>query len=103
MAFIDDYDFDFLKNEAEKLVITELGRQLEVYTKPVCKCNDCVLDMAALALNSVKPLYRVSLLGKLYTAVSAMDENAFPRDIKNAVNKAVEHVRKNPSHDIEAV
>ena len=97
MAFIDEYDFQHLKNEAENLVINDLGRQLESFPEPICRCNDCVLDMAAMALNMVKPLYRVSLLGTLYTA-TAMDEKVYATSVREAVFKAIEKVRKNPSH-----
>ena len=100
MALIDKYDFEHLKNEAEKLVLGELGRQLETYSTPICLCNDCVLDMAAISLNSIKPLYQVSLLGSLYTA-SAMDEKTYATSVREAVFKAIEKVRKNPSHDVE--
>ena len=99
MAIIDDYSFDNLINEAENLVITELDRQLDNYSEPICKCNDCVVDMAAMALNSVKPLYRVSLLGSLYTA-HAMDEKSYATSVREAVFSAVEKVRKNPSHEM---
>jgi competence protein ComFB len=99
MAFSDDYDFEFLVNEAEKLVLNELERQLENYPEPVCKCNDCVVDMAAMALNTVKPIYRVSLLGTLY-ASRAMDEKSYATSIREAVFNSIEKVRKNPSHDI---
>jgi len=98
MSLKDNYNFEYLRNEAEKLILDELERQLDLYSKPLCKCNDCVLDMAAMALNSVKPLYRVSLLGSLYTA-SAMDEKAYAKSIRDAVFSAVEKIRKNPSHD----
>jgi competence protein ComFB len=97
MAFNDKYDFENLKNEAEILVIAELGRQLEPLAESVCQCNDCVLDMAAKALNSVRPLYRVTLLGTLYTS-HAMEDKAYAASIKDAVSKAIEKVKKNPSH-----
>ena len=100
MAFIDNYDFELLKNEAENLVIRELDRQLESYPEPICQCKDCVMDMAALSLNMIKPLYRVSLLGSLYTA-QAMDEKDYATSIREAVFTAIEKVRKNPSHDVE--
>jgi competence protein ComFB len=61
MAFEDTYDFDLLKNEAEKLVLHELEGQLEALPGEVCRCNECVVDMAAIALNTVKPLYRFSI------------------------------------------
>ena len=98
MAFIENYDFEHLKNDAESMVFKELGRQLENFSIPICLCNDCVLDMAAVALNSIKPLYRVSLLGSLYTA-SAMDEKGYATGIRDAVFSAIEKVRKNPSHE----
>jgi competence protein ComFB len=98
MAFIDDYDFDLLKNEAEILVQHELGRQLDAYQEPICRCNECVLDMAAMALNSIKPLYRVSLLGTLYAA-QAMNEKTYADSVQAAVSGSIEKVRKNPSHD----
>jgi competence protein ComFB len=99
MAFIDEYDFQFLVNEAEKLVLNELERQLENYPEPVCNCNDCVVDMAAMALNTVKPIYRVSLLGTLY-ASRAMEEKSYATSIREAVFNSIERVRKNPSHDV---
>ena len=100
MALVNEYNFEHLKNEAENLVIEELERQLEMFTEPLCRCNDCVLDMATMALNTVKPLYRVSLLGTLYAA-SAMDEQAYATSVRDAVYVAIERVRKNPSHEIQ--
>jgi competence protein ComFB len=98
MAFIDNYNLELLVNEAENLVKDELGRQLASREGDICLCNDCVLDMAAMALNSVKPLYRVSLLGTLY-ASTAIYEESYAADIRNAVAQAIEKIRKNPSHD----
>jgi len=100
MAFIEQYDFEHLKNEAENLVLAELGRQLEAYSGPICLCNECVLDMAAMVLNTVKPVYRVSLLGSLYAA-TAMDEETYASSIQEAVSGAIEKVRENPSHDVD--
>jgi competence protein ComFB len=98
MAFIDNYDFDLLKNEAETLVLHELGTQLEAYRGKICRCNECVVDMAAIALNMVKPLYRFSLLGSLYAA-HAVNEQSYAGTVQAAVAEAIEKVRKNPSHD----
>jgi competence protein ComFB len=97
MAFIDNYNFELLKNEAENLVFKELGRQLESYRGEICTCNDCVVDMAAVALNLIKPLYRFSILGTLYTS-QAMDTE-YGDSVRNAVQTAIEKVRKNPSHE----
>ena len=96
---LDNYSFENLRNEAESQILSELERQLDTYTTSLCRCNDCILDMAAMALNSVKPLYRVSLLGSLYAA-SVMDEKAYASSVRDAVFRAIEKVRKNPSHEI---
>ena len=100
MPLLDDHDLEKLKNEAENFVIMELERQLKDYSELDCRCSECVLDMAAIALNSLNPLYRVSLLGSLYTA-AAMDENAYASSVRDAVSTAIEKVRKNPGHDIK--
>jgi len=99
MPLLSDYDLEHLKNEAEKFVIMELERQLENETELNCRCGECLLDMAAIALNTVKPLYRVSLLGTLYTAI-AMDEKTYASSVQNAVSTAIKKVRKNPGHEI---
>jgi len=99
MAFTDDYDFHELKNEAEQLVLQELERQLEeCKDEEFCRCSDCILDMAAMAFNSVKPIYRYSLLGTLYAA-QAMDDKAYAETVKQAVAGAISKVKSNPSHD----
>ena len=98
MAFIDDYNFDLLKNEAEVLVIHEVEQQLESEPEDMCRCNECVVDIAAIALNTVKPLYRFSLLGTLY-ASQAMTEQAYADSLKEAVAKAIVKVKENPAHD----
>ena len=97
MGIRDDYDFEFLINEAERLVLEQLEKQLEVgISIPVCVCQDCVLDMAAFALNNVKPLYRVSLLGTLYA--HALKGSDYEREISEAVEKAISRIAHNPSH-----
>jgi competence protein ComFB len=98
MAFIDKYNLENLVNEAEHMVHEELGRQLESINGEICLCNDCVVDMAAMALNAVKPLYRYSLLGTLYAA-SAMSDEEYATGVREAVSNAIEKVRRNPSHD----
>jgi competence protein ComFB len=98
MAFTDQYDFDVLVNQAEEKVIEELGIQLDSYKGKICRCSECVIDMAAVALNAIKPLYRVSLLGTLYAA-QAMNEVDYRDTLQDTVSKAIEKVRKNPAHD----
>jgi competence protein ComFB len=98
MALADSYNFELLKNEAEELVLGELEKQLETQGSELCRCNECIVDMAALALNTVKPLYRFSLLGTQYAA-QAMSEQAYAESIRNAVAQAITKVKANPAHD----
>lgn len=96
MALKDEYNFEYLVNEAERLVIDELERVLAAQEGPICTCQDCVLDMAAMALNRVRAMYRVSLLGKLYADMPSPD---YAESISAAVQAAVSKIRNNPSHD----
>ena len=98
MAFQDNYDFYLLKNEAEQLVLRELEAQLGEHGPDLCRCNECVVDMAAMALNATKPMYRFSLLGSLYAA-QAMNDEAYAESVQQAVTQAIERVSANPGHD----
>jgi competence protein ComFB len=96
MSLQEQYNFEYLVNETEKIVLQELENQLKNNNK-VCKCQDCVLDMAAYAMNHTKPYYRVSLLGKLYTG-SVYNTEAI-KEVKKAVKEAIKKIQENPSHD----
>lgn len=97
MGFKDSYDFGVLVNEAERMVTEELERRLAERADPsICLCEDCVLDMAAFALNSLKPIYRVSLLGTMYA--HAADEGV-QAQVRRAVDAGITKVHSNPSHD----
>ena len=96
MALKDLYDFDSLVNEAERTVLAELEAQMAV-TPHICKCQDCVLDMAAYALNNVKPTYRVSLMGSVYAR--AANDVEYAAEIGRAVADAIKKIKANPSHD----
>ncbi len=96
MTFRDRYDFDGLVNESERIVLGELEIQLAA-EQGTCTCQDCVLDMAAWALNNVKPAYRVSLMGSVYARAASQDAQA--REIRRAVREAIQKVKANPSHD----
>jgi competence protein ComFB len=96
MALKDSYDFDGLVNEAERLVLQVLEARM-ARDADICRCHDCVLDMAAFALNNVKPAYRVSLMGSVYARAAGRDE--YTKEITRAVDEAIKKVKSNPSHD----
>jgi competence protein ComFB len=96
MGLKDRYDFDSLINEAERTVLNELEAQMAVAVD-ICRCQDCVLDMAAYALNNVKPTYRVSLMGSVYARAAA--DVGYAVEISRAVSDAIKKIKANPSHD----
>ena len=97
MALIDVHDLEYLENESEKIILAEIERQLYSLPDYICTCKECILDVMALALNSIKPLYRVTLLGKIYTGI-AMDKEIYASNVRNVVFKAIEKVHKTPYH-----
>ena len=89
-----------LKNCMEQAVF-QLLDQLLAEREGACGCDRCRLDMAALALNQVKPRYVVTDLGELFTRASQM-EVQFSTDLLTAVLHAMERVGKNPRHAEES-
>lgn len=92
MSIIDYHDLDELKNRNEDKV----WRAIESYlagNPGQCRCRDCVLDAAALSLNSLPPRYQV------YTFHSNAPEEKEPGpEIAAAVARAFEQVSKRPHH-----
>ena len=97
MPFAYNYHFELLKNEAEELVLHELEIQLEAQGPEICRCDECVMDMAAMSLNTVKPMYRYSLLGTIY-ASQVMNEKPYADSVQQAVANAIVKVSSNPGH-----
>ena len=97
MSIREDYNFEYLVNEAERLVLNQLEKQLaEKDESEVCMCQDCVLDMAAYALNKIKPLYRVSLMGSLYAGT--LQGSEYEAEIAETVAQAIDKIADSPSH-----
>lgn len=92
-----NYDLSILVNDTERMVLEELGRRLETAgADGICDCQDCVIDMAALALNMLRPMYHASLIGTMYA--HAAETGDYAETVRNAVSQAIEKVKANPSH-----
>ena len=63
-----------------------------------CDCENCRLDIMAIALNSLPTKYVVTKKGELYTKISNL-QNQFDVDIIAAIAKASVIVSRNPRHD----
>ncbi|SHK12464.1 late competence development ComFB family protein [Tepidibacter formicigenes] len=88
-----------LRNYMEDIVGIYLGKVLQRYNK-ICKCEKCILDIKAIALNNLPPKYCVSEKGKVFTKINEMNSQ-FNVDIMNQLVKAVEIVSKNPHNGVE--
>lgn len=85
-----------IKNYMEDVVI-HLLYNLVKDRENVCKCEKCLSDIAAIALNKLPPHYVVSEKGEVYSKVLNMSIQ-FEADVTTAILEAIERVSKNPRH-----
>ncbi|MBN1647810.1 MAG: late competence development ComFB family protein [Spirochaetales bacterium] len=90
MKLSEMYDFSIINNEAFNLVIEEMEAQLS--PEDMIDNEDFIIDVATYALNQVKPAYRATLLGKLYT--QSLKESKYMDSIKKAVSDAIKKIRQ---------
>ncbi len=64
----------------------------------MCKCPKCRADVAAVALNNIKPRYTVSEAGAVITRAEILDQSIMV-NIMVAIAMAVEQVYQKPRHD----
>jgi len=86
-----------LKNLMEDLVLATIEDVLA--DTNVCKCEMCKLDIEAIALNSLPPLYFVTDKGKLFSKLNIL-KNQFEIDIISAITSAATKVKLKPRHDV---
>ena len=99
MAIRDDYDFGVLVNEAERMVTDELERALAELADPsICLCQDCVLDMAAFALNASSRY--TGFRSSARCTPKRWTRESYAAEVKAAVDAAIDKVHANPGHDL---
>ncbi len=86
-----------LRNLMEILVVRRLDEVLDDEKEEVCRCNQCRMDMAALALNDLTPRYVVTQRGETYSKADLLEVQRFV-DVLTAISKAVKIVHNNPRH-----
>lgn len=85
-----------LVNMMKYLVEQELERMLPHYPD-LCRCDKCLLDIQAIALNSLPPHYVVSHMGELWARAENMSIQR-QVDIQAALTKAIQIVHERPRH-----
>ncbi len=84
-------------NYSEEVVKNILNNLLVQY-KNICKCDRCLADMTALALNKVKPRYVVTEEGMIYAKSLLEVDRQEKISIMAIVINAIEEVSQNPKH-----
>lgn len=63
----------------------------------VCKCEQCVDDIMAKALNSLKPYYITTKRGEVFAEYSSLETQQHAEVIKEVIN-AIDFVTHNPNY-----
>lgn len=86
-----------LKNYMEDLVLARIDKVLAQYPQ-CCRCEQCRLDIMALALNRLPPRYISSHKGDVFTRIEEMN-GVYDVEVIKALVKAVELVHAHPRHE----
>jgi len=84
-----------LVNKMENVVKQMAERMLP--ESGICSCSRCLLDVLALALNSLPPKYVVTNIGNAVTNVD-LDSSQWKANVTMAVCNAINVVRSRPRH-----
>lgn len=96
MSFKGEYPVESLINENEDCVFRTIENVLASGVD-ICRCKDCMLDVAAIALNNLKPYYRVFLVRPVHCDSEFIEARL--RKVEEEVRKAIEIVRLRPHHN----
>lgn len=86
-----------LYNYTESMVFRVIDDVLKKNSN-ICGCKRCRFDIAAIALNNLKPRYVVSERGELFTKVDEMEFQNIA-DIIKEVTHAIKLVKEKPRHE----
>ncbi|NJD03568.1 MAG: competence protein ComFB [Ruminiclostridium sp.] len=84
-----------IKNYMEEIVFNQMKDILSDIN--MCKCEKCMMDIAAIALNDLPSKYIVTEKGELYSKINALSQQ-FEVDVVSAVTKAAVLVKRRTRH-----
>lgn len=84
-----------IRNYMEEIVFSLMDEILDDIS--VCKCEKCLTDIAAIALNDLPPKYVVTEQGELFSKVNTLRQQ-FEVDVIAAITKAAVLVKRRPQH-----
>lgn len=84
-----------LQNLMEKAVLNSVDEFLG--KQDICICEQCRLDVAAIALNNLPPRYVVTSEGASYARADLLEVQKYV-DVVGAITKAIKLVKEHPRH-----
>ena len=85
-----------LRNIMEEVVFNQMKSALN--DLDICKCEKCIMDIAAIALNELPSKYVVTDKGMLLSRIDALQAQ-FEIGVTSAIVRAAQIVQKRPLHD----
>lgn len=86
-----------LKNYME-ILVDEVLPGMILNEQEICKCDRCILDIKAIALNRLAPKYIVSDIGEIYRRYDDVSKQ-LEIDAIEAIMRSIELVKRYPRHD----
>jgi competence protein ComFB len=84
-----------LVNKMES-VVKQMAEKM-LFESGMCSCQRCLLDVLALALNSLPPKYVVTNIGNAVTNVD-LDSSQWKANVTMAICNAINVVKSRPRH-----
>ena len=85
-----------LKNHMEEVV--QKAANIYISQTDMCRCEKCRLDVIALSLNKLVPVYVVTPIGELFASIDSTYVQS-QVDAEIAVLNAIELVKHSPKHN----
>ncbi len=85
-----------LKNHME-IVVSNVLKSIHRNDHEICQCENCSLDMQAIALNRLPPRYFVTEAGGVYNKAREL-EVQFEADVTRELIEAASLVKERPRH-----
>lgn len=86
-------------NFMERVVERKMKEMLNDFPE-LCKCEECLADIKALALNHLEPHYVATEKGELFTKLDSVRVQS-EVDVMAAITEAIDVVKKKPHHHLE--
>ena len=87
-----------LENEMDELVFMELRNVIDEEKVNFCRCKLCIQDIAAIALNNLRPKYSSNKIERNYMKHQKRVDTTLQMRVKNEVYRAIYLVNKRPHH-----